>query len=86
MQRLDISTVNEVELTAPGYCEQDTFHLKRKLQRGEIFGAFSSSERETIWNNMLSVSADRLIPSFRAFFDDVNYLQGPDLHHVLEDS
>ena len=77
MQRLDISTVNEVELTAPGYCEQDTFHLKRKLQRGEIFGAFSSSERETIWNNMLSVSADRLIPSFRAFFDDVNYLQGP---------
>jgi hypothetical protein len=77
MQKLDVSTVNEVELTAPGYCEQDAFHLKRKLQRGEIFGAFSTSERERIWMNMLSVSTDRLIPSLRAFFDDVNYLQGP---------
>jgi hypothetical protein len=48
MQKLDVLTMNEVELTAPSYYKQDAFYLKRKLQRGELFRAFSLLERERI--------------------------------------
>ncbi|KAF2825068.1 hypothetical protein CC86DRAFT_246297, partial [Ophiobolus disseminans] len=77
MQRLDSFTVKKLQHTAPGYCVQDAARLYRELQQGRIFRHFQSSERESIWNNVLSVSTERLIPSLETFFDDVKYLQGP---------
>lgn len=77
MQKLDSFTLKQLELTAPGYCRQDAASLYEKLQQGLIFGSFGRSEREKIWENVLSVSKDRLIPSFQTFFDDVKYLKGP---------
>ncbi|KAF2844516.1 hypothetical protein T440DRAFT_436373 [Plenodomus tracheiphilus IPT5] len=77
MQQVDRATVQAVELTAPGACEQDAAVLSGKLRKGEIFGAFSEQERETIWREILAVSRDRLIPSLFSFFEDLNYMYGP---------
>jgi hypothetical protein len=77
MSRLDRKTVSVVELTAPGAFETDAVKLHQLLKEGTIFGAFSESERVSIWTKLLAVSADRLIPSLHSFFEDVRYLRGP---------
>ncbi|KAL9082812.1 MAG: hypothetical protein Q9165_008771 [Trypethelium subeluteriae] len=77
MEKLDHSTVKSLELTAPGACKVEKDNLYQKLQLGKIFGAFSPSEREKIWKEVLLRSTIRLIPTFHSFFEDVKYLQGP---------
>ena len=77
MKKLDKFTVEAVQLTAPGACPQDREKLHGMLEKGHIFEAFSTLERERIWREVLAVSVDRLIPSLHSFFADLNYLQGP---------
>ena len=77
MQKVDRPTVMALELTAPGACSADARALYGQLRRGQIFGNFNEQDREVIWSEVLSVSTDRLIPSFFSFFEDLNYLQGP---------
>ncbi|KAF1970799.1 hypothetical protein BU23DRAFT_537524 [Bimuria novae-zelandiae CBS 107.79] len=77
MKRLDRRTVEAMELSAPASDERDATRLYGELRDGKIFGAFNHREREAIWQNVLAVSADRLIPSLRSFFEDLKYLHGP---------
>jgi hypothetical protein len=69
--------VEAVELTAPGACNTDRKNLYGQLRSRKIFGAFNDQEGEAIWERLLSISVDRLIPSFYSYFEDINYLQGP---------
>ncbi len=77
MQKIDRPTVRAVENTAPGACKKDREYLYKKVQSGEIFGAFGEQERQHLWENVLSASANCLIPSFHTFFEDLNYIEGP---------
>jgi hypothetical protein len=47
------------------------------LRSGKIFGAFNEQEREAVWAIVISISSDRLIPSFYSYFEDMNYFKGP---------
>jgi hypothetical protein len=69
--------VKALELTAPGAYRADREHLYGQLRGGKIFSAFNEQEREAIWEKVLSISSDRLIPSFYSYFEDINYFQGP---------
>ncbi|KAF1964839.1 hypothetical protein BU23DRAFT_363413, partial [Bimuria novae-zelandiae CBS 107.79] len=75
--KLNRADVKALELTAPGACRADREHLYGQLRSGKIFGAFNEQERETIWAKVISISSDRLIPSFYSYFEDMNYFQGP---------
>ena len=77
MEKLDANTVKEVELTAPGFSERDRNNLHTKMKDGLIFQDFDNQEREAIWERLLLVSKDRLIPSLRSFFEDWKYLERP---------
>jgi hypothetical protein len=77
MQKVDRRTVKAIQCKAPGACVADREDLHSQLIRGQIFGAFSEHERETIWTRVLFVSSSRLIPSLFSFFRDVIYLTEP---------
>ncbi|KAB5549386.1 hypothetical protein GE09DRAFT_966245, partial [Coniochaeta sp. 2T2.1] len=77
MRRIDPGTVRAVQHTAPGACSRDREDLYRKVQSGQIFGAFGEQERQSLWAGLVSASLTRLIPSLFTFFEDVNYLEGP---------
>ena len=77
MQKVDRATVRALELTAPGACRSDAQLLYGKLRSGQIFGAFSEQDRESIWSEVLAISKDRLIPSLFSLFEDINYLKRP---------
>jgi hypothetical protein len=47
--------------------------VRPKVLGGQIFSAFSRSERELIWTRLEIF--DGLIPSLFTFFQDINYLQ-----------
>lgn len=61
--------------TTPGACRANAAKLYGQVQEGLIFGAFDKQEQEAIWQEVLSASRDRLIPSLSSFFKDFNYLQ-----------
>jgi len=55
---------------------KDREFLYIKVQNGELFSSLSEFERSVVWEKVLYVSRDRLIPSLRTFFGDCNYLRG----------
>jgi hypothetical protein len=75
MRKLTRADVKALELTAPGACRADAATLYGQVRSGRIFGAFDEQEREAIWNEVLRVSRDCLIPSLFSFFEDLNYLK-----------
>jgi hypothetical protein len=77
MQKVDRATVTALENTSPGACKSDAKKLYSQLRSGQIFGAFNEQDRESIWNEVLAISRERLIPSISSFFEDLNYLQRP---------
>ncbi|CAN9192860.1 unnamed protein product [Alternaria alternata] len=77
MLKVDRHTVEVLQHTAPGACARDKTKLYKMIQKGLIFPAFTLSEREAIWQEVLAVSASSLIPSLSTFFADLNYLHGP---------
>jgi hypothetical protein len=77
MLKVDRHTVEVLQHTAPGACARDKTKLYKMIREGLIFPAFTLSEREAIWQEVLAVSASSLIPSLSTFFADLNYLHGP---------
>ena len=75
MKRLDKQSVLALELKAPGACQKVARGLYGRVHGGEILSAFSQSERELIWSKICSATTERLIPSLRGFFNDINYIK-----------
>jgi hypothetical protein len=73
MRKVDRATVQALQLRAPRASTLDTRILRRQIQGGEIFGAFSEQERETIWGRLHLIEG--LIPTLFSFFKDLQYLQ-----------
>ena len=73
MSKLDYHSVRELELKAAGIATADKLYIYRRLEKGEIFGAFDSDYRQILWMRYQKLNG--LIPTLRTFFDDFNYLQ-----------
>ena len=52
----------------------DRKRLYSQLSSGHIFGTFSESEREQIWERVCIVSQECLIPTLFTFFEDMKFL------------
>ncbi|TQV90526.1 hypothetical protein IF1G_10849 [Cordyceps javanica] len=75
MKRLDEDTVLALQLKAPGACEKEARTLYAQVHSGCIFGAFNETTRNRIWLRLCSATADCLVPSLYAFFENLKYLQ-----------
>ncbi|KAL4918124.1 hypothetical protein BDW62DRAFT_182428 [Aspergillus aurantiobrunneus] len=76
MARIDLHTVDTLQLYAPRASTVDRKTVKGKILSGEAFSNFSRTERATIWKNLRSQAAcDGIIPSLHTFFRDINYLE-----------
>lgn len=69
MARIDLHTVDTLQLYAPRASTVDRKTVKGKILSGEAFSDFSRTERATIWKNLRSQAAcDGIIPSLHTFF------------------
>ncbi|KAJ3499714.1 hypothetical protein NLG97_g109 [Lecanicillium saksenae] len=75
MRKLDRSSVQALQLKAPGSCEKQARRLRARIRSGDILGAFSESERENIWSNLQAATVDCTVPSLHGFFQDRKYLE-----------
>jgi len=77
MQKLDLKTLQAVQLTAPGASQADADSLYGRIKGGELFGAFDEKHRDEIWTRLCEMTRDFLVPSLFAFFENWKYLKGP---------
>lgn len=77
MRRLDPITLKEIELKAPGACEEDAKALYGRVISGKIFSNFNTQEREILWRELCSITTECLVPSLFGFFENLKYWQGP---------
>ncbi|CEL09500.1 hypothetical protein ASPCAL12635 [Aspergillus calidoustus] len=76
MARIDLHTVDTLQLYGPRASTVDRKTVKGKILGGEIFADFSRTERAAIWTNLRSQEAcDGIIPSLHTFFRDLSYLE-----------
>ncbi|KAL2829037.1 hypothetical protein BDW59DRAFT_142760 [Aspergillus cavernicola] len=76
MARIDLHTVDTLQLYAPRASTVDRKTVKGKILGGEVFSNFSRSERAAIWENLRSQEdCDGIIPSLHTFFRDISYLE-----------
>jgi hypothetical protein len=76
MARIDLHTVDTLQLYAPRASTVDRKTVKGKILGGEVFANFSWTERAAIWTNLRSQEAcDGIIPSLYTFFRDIFYLE-----------
>lgn len=76
MARIDLHTVDTLQLYAPRASTVDRKIVKGKILTGEVFCNFSRSERAAIWGRLRShETCDGIIPSLHTFFRDVLYLE-----------
>lgn len=75
MKRLDRSTVEGLQHTAPGAFEAESRAMYGRVRRGDLFGAFDEAARERLWNNVCAATTDCLVPSLDAFFENIKYLR-----------
>lgn len=75
MRKLDRSSVQALQLKAPGACEKQARRLRARIRSGDILGVFSESERENIWSNIQAATVDCTVPSLHGFFQDRKYLE-----------
>ncbi|RDH27273.1 hypothetical protein BDQ94DRAFT_175749 [Aspergillus welwitschiae] len=76
MARIDLHTVDTLQLYAPRASTVDRKIVKGKILSGEVFSNFSRSERVAIWESLRShETCDGIIPSLHTFFRDVLYLE-----------
>lgn len=76
MAKIDIQTVEVLQLRAPAACSSETRAVKGLILSGEAFSRFTETERSNIWERMATREAcDGIIPSLRTFFRDVKYLE-----------
>lgn len=76
MARIDLHTVDTLQLYAPRASTVDRKIVKGKILSGEVFSNFSRSERVAIWESLRSnETCDGIFPSLHTFFRDVLYLE-----------
>ncbi|KAL4891328.1 hypothetical protein BDV59DRAFT_203528 [Aspergillus ambiguus] len=73
MLRLDVPTVEKLQLLAPGLSAKDTLTVKGLVLSGEVFSNFSESERRSIWKRIKRKRT--IIPTLYTFFQDMWYLE-----------
>jgi hypothetical protein len=73
MAKIDIHTVEKLQLRAPAACSADAREVKGYILSGEVFSQFDETERPRIWDRMSSY--DGIIPSIHTFFRDTTYLE-----------
>ena len=73
MAKIDIHTVEKLQLRAPVACFADAREVKGYILSGEVFPQFGETERSGIWNRMSTY--DGIIPSIHTFFRDTAYLE-----------
>ncbi|KAF4765573.1 hypothetical protein HAV15_003280 [Penicillium sp. str.  len=73
MAKIDIHTVEKLQLRAPVACSADAREVKGYILSGEVFSHFGETERSEIWNRMSTY--DGIIPSIQTFFRDTAYLE-----------
>ena len=72
MKKIDLDTVDTLQLLAPGKSRNDAKKACGLILSGQAFAEFSDEDRRTIWNRMKNF--DGLIPSLYTFFEDFKYL------------
>ena len=76
MAKIDIDTVEALQLKAPAASAADARAIKGMILSGEAFSLLTEPERTAIWERMSTHDAcDGIIPSLFTFFRDVNYLE-----------
>ncbi|KMU73837.1 hypothetical protein CISG_10224 [Coccidioides immitis RMSCC 3703] len=73
MMKINLHTVEALELLAPGVSHKDAMTMWGLVLGGEAFSNFDSSEHMTIWKKLQRTKA--IIPSLFTFFQDVGYLE-----------
>lgn len=82
MRKLDRSSLEALQLTAPGACEKQARDLHARIRSGDILGAFTEAEREKIWSNIYDATIDYTVPSLHSFFEDRKYIE--DAAHCIK--
>ncbi|RAK94832.1 uncharacterized protein BO80DRAFT_420270 [Aspergillus ibericus CBS 121593] len=73
MKKIDLDTVDALQLLAPGKSRADAKKACGLILSGQAFAEFSEEERRIIWSRMKDF--DGLIPSLYTFFEDFKYLE-----------
>jgi hypothetical protein len=73
MLKFDVSSVQRLQLLAPGVSSKDRKNVEGLVLSGEVFSNFSLSERKSIWKRMKNRKT--IIPSLYTFFQDIYYLE-----------
>lgn len=73
MKKIDLDTVDALQLLAPGKSRTDAKTACGLILSGQAFAEFRDEERRIIWNRMKDF--DGLIPSLYTFFEDFKYLE-----------
>ena len=73
MLKVNINTVETLQLLAPGISSKDRITVKGLVHSGEVFSNFTTSERSSIWKQMKK--KEGIIPSLHTFFKDLWYLE-----------
>lgn len=76
MAKIDLHTVEALQLRAPTASQADARAVKGSIKSGEVFAKFTDAERKRIWKRLRSKEAcDCIVPSLHTFFRDVLYLE-----------
>lgn len=73
IKKIDLDTINSLQLLAPGKSRADGKTACGLVLSGQAFAEFSEEERRIIWNRLKDF--DGLIPSLYTFFEDFKYLE-----------
>lgn len=73
MKKIDLDTIDALQLLAPGKSCSDAKTACGLILSGQAFAEFNEEERTIIWNRMKDF--DGLIPSLYTFFEDFKYLE-----------
>ena len=73
MLKIDVNTVETLQLLAPGISLKDRITVKGLVHSGGVFSNFTTSQRSSIWKQMKK--KEGIIPSLHTFFKDLWYLE-----------
>lgn len=71
--KIDVYTIETLQLLAPGISTRDRATVKDLVLSGAVFSNFTQSERSSIWKKMKK--KDHVIPSLHTFFRNMRYLK-----------
>lgn len=71
--KIDVYTIETLQLLAPGVSTRDRTTVKGLVLSGAVFSNFTPSERSSIWKKMKK--RDDVIPSLFTFFRNMGYLK-----------